>query len=464
MGLLPNLFLSLSMAFGGIGQVAAQPEVSPDTPQHGYKNFITALKSLCQTNRHILLGDSDHGSLEIMQLTADPRVLQAIKSCGSTLVLERETAQNEGYQPSQFPQDPEKEAASIRTVQSYLYKQGKLTYPVTGEWNETTPLVLYVFISKLQQAARLPEDGFYTEDVKKLIRKNNPGADKFIEALDYLKDQRVLKARPTLATLYQDIQFSALDSLSPLAADAKYDDKVSWLQFAEIWHAAKLNLPIVYPDYRQARVQGDPQVQEMWKRIIAGEADKSDAGTVYAQIRVNAELARDPKLRAAYLTLNRLVEESATPDSNRIIANNALRLLNGAPSVFKFGAGHMMMENDLNEMLPNSVTILLKATPDQRMSCSLTKKFGDTCKNAPQYVYDIQSDAMIKVEKGSVTEQAYTGMLRYHLTREEYDTAVRKIPADLRPHVLPYSEFDADPKNNVLPPNWMQSKKVYTFK
>lgn len=463
MSVLPQFLLSLGIAFGGAGQVAAQSDPQLPIPDHGYKNFITTLKTLCQTHKHILLGDTDHGSLEIMQLTANPEVLKAIKSCGSTLVHERETEQNEGYKLSRFETDPVRQTASIKEVQSYL-AQGELkNLPVTGKWDDLTPLALQLFISKQQQAARLPADGIYTEALGQIILKKNPATAKFVEALAYLEDQKVLPIRPTLKTMYQEIQLSA-GGLMPLQENADYAQKMGWLQYAEVYHAAKLNLPIIYPDYRQTKLADDPKAQAMLNKVISGDGDKSDAGGIYTEVKLMAELARDPKIRPPFVKLMAIVDESRTAASNQIIADNALRLLQGSPSVIKYGSGHMAMENDLDEMFPNSVTILLKARPDQKTPCTLSKTFQDTCKDAPQYVYDIESDTMTKVEKGTVSEQAYTGMLRYGYTRAEYDAAVKRLPADLKRFVPPHSEFDSDPNNNVLPANWLQTKKVYTFR
>lgn len=68
---------------------------------------------------------------------------------------------------------------------------------------------------------------------------------------------------------------------------------------------------------------------------------------------------------------------------------------------------------------------------------------------------------MTKIMKGEPSEQAYRSMVRYGITKQEYDRSIKAMPEDLRPYALPYSYYDSNPHNDGIPVNWLETDVIY---
>ena len=330
---------------------------------------------------------------------------------------------------------------------------------------------MYIAKGQLDSGFMKEPDGMYTEAFAyHFLAFSNAGArlKEMFAAIRYLDGAGVIPVKVTMMTQYQDVQENPELRMPVLPRGAAHSDVVGWYQYREIFNAAKVNLPVVFPDPRHKKMEADEEMSLLLNEVLYANPDRSPAGSIYDILHMDALLNKDVAKRRIGLKLEKLVEESLAPRTNQEIVDNTLRLAGGRSVVLKYGSLHFSGPNDMNEMMgPQAVTILLKHRPDQMMLCPMAKKTNlavGSCADTPQYVYDISSDAMGKIEKGSVAEQAYESMKRYSITPAEYAVAVGKLPTALKAYAFPYSEYDANPDNNRVPENWLATTRVYQFK
>lgn len=167
--------------FGAFGVVscASNPDrksapvaVDPALRGHPYANFIMTLKSLCKTDRDILLGDSNHSDPVIAELTSNRQVLAAMKECDRPFALERGIEENQGYPVPRYKADPQKLADSIAVIQSFL-KEGVLNpIIVNGMWDAPTDEAFSKFLSGMQERTGWNQDppGIYSPEFGAVLR------------------------------------------------------------------------------------------------------------------------------------------------------------------------------------------------------------------------------------------------------------------------------------------------------
>ena len=109
--LLAPLFLT---AF--LGVQGAQADTKTETSVSKHDSFYNGIKTLCKENKYVLLGDTNHTSVEIMELLADPKFTAAAQKCGA-LILEKAIEENEGY-PELKPLDSQIYVDAVVEVQS----------------------------------------------------------------------------------------------------------------------------------------------------------------------------------------------------------------------------------------------------------------------------------------------------------------------------------------------------------
>ncbi len=466
--------LSLAVSFGMAATCLDEAGAQPVGPSAGkYRNFITTLKSLCQKNKYVLLADTDHGALEILDLTTDSNVLQAIKECGGVYVVEKGIEENQGYRNAKITPDPAQLNAAIQHIQGYLAAHGIDNLKLNGEWDEATHAGFMNYVAKNQAASGFTKtpDGIYSAAfAHHFLEFSNAGQrlKDFFAAVKFLDDAGVLPVPSTAMTQYQDVQENPGLTMPPYPQGEPHTNLVNWYQQREIFNAAKVNLPLVFPDPRFKKMGDDAEMSQLLSDVLYANADRSPAGNIYDIIHMDARLNKDVPKRQVGLRLEIVGQESLSPRVNQEIVTNTLQLAGGKSAVIKYGALHFSAPHDMNEMLGgSSVTILLKHRPDQILLCPMekrTKLAWGSCEDSPHYVYDISRDSMDTTEKGSVTEKAYTSMLRTSITPAEYATAVAKLPPSLKAYAFPYSEYDADQNNDRVPQNWLSTTRVYQLK
>ncbi len=475
MSKLSGIITSVAIAFASTSAMTEEKLDPQNDETHRYSNFITTLKSLCKTHKNILLGDTNHSDPTILRLTADKDVLQTIKDCGATLVLEAGIEENEGYPEPKHEYNHQKIAESILIIQEYLQTIGFKDVEQTGVFDENTSIAFYDFIASSQKKLSWTEDheGIYSTEFAKILGDNAKNQDlNFLAAAEYLNGYGYfLPVRPTLHMEYQNIQdgyveYTGSEYLNaPELAENKHAAQLAQLDFDRRYYAAKMNLPLIYPDPRHQEWAKDPELQ----RTIA-DATNIDATTIIKQIKIMlesfAKANKDLSYRPLLLKSIKILKHSLSVETNQVIADNMKQLTAPNPIVILYGFAHMSESNDLDEMLEKSgktVTIMLKTHSDQKLLAEHSQKSNAifTGQDTPDYVYDISGNEMTKIETGKVSEQAYTSMLKYSITPEEYQAAFNELPDDLKPYALPYTEYDSDPDNNVVPDNWLETEYQY---
>jgi hypothetical protein len=465
------------------------PRDIPDDsePSHGYANFITTLASLCKTNKYILLGDTDHGAPVVREMTADPAVIQTLKDCGSTLVIEDGgIKENEGYKTPRYTPEPQQTRDSILTVQKFL-KQ-KFNDPdvnLTGVWDKETNKSFSTFITALNNsgdslsdlmASLSASESVYDPSIPQKITKDfGSGRDvkAFLKALKYLDETAQLPVKTTEKTKYQDIQaanganWTGREHLDdPKLADNRNLARALQAQLNRLYEAAMKGVPIVYPDPRHEELNKDMELASAIFETTYKKQIRTTDDEINLAMTLDARANKDLKFRQAFNRLSKLMEYSLSEPLNGQIAENIKALAGANPAVILYGSAHMTEARDLDEMLgqESAVTILLKTRRDQVFITDppgSRKKPTVTYEDTPQYIYDIHQDRMTKIMKGEPSEQAYRSMVRYGITKQEYDRSIKAMPEDLRPYALPYSYYDSNPHNDGIPVNWLETDVIY---
>ena len=126
----------------------------------------------------------------------------------------------------------------------------------------------------------------------------------------------------------------------------------------------------------------------------------------------------------------------------------------------------MLEQNDFDEMLGenDTVHILLRTNPGQvLMTVDMMEKTVAKMDDTPDFIYDISDDQTYEVTPGSLAEESYQASVSYVITPTDYEKAKAALPADLPPFALPYTEYDADPANDQVPANWLETERVFKF-
>jgi len=474
----PRLAVSVISAFWLVSCATTPPDekiepvdVDPALRGHPYANFITTLKSLCQTDKNILLGDSSHSDPAIVELTSDPVVLQTIKDCNRPFVLEAGIEQNTGYPAPKYELDPQKYTNSVETIQEAL-KAGGYDIDINGLWDDHTHEAFFNFIEQMQERYGWKQDpqGIYSGEFGALLRQNIPSQAliPFLDAMQYLDDTGQMPVPVTQHTLYQDIQADRVtrtgkDILdNPLFAKSPDFARIAQAEFDRVYYAAKLGLTLVYPDPRQREFLNDPEMSKLHTDLLYGRNDlATTAGEINQMVEEGAKLNKDISYRPLVMRMADILDKSLSRLYNQRIVDNMEDLTESSPTISLYGFYHMSGLDDFDEMMgqDQTVTILLQARPDQvffvpgHEMANVEVDIRDT----PNYIYRIYNDETIKIEEGGINEKEYRRMIRHSITPEEYQTAVDQLPHYLRGWALPYTEYDADMNNNVLPENWLET-------
>lgn len=479
MGSLSDIGVSLLTAFtvSASGVSEAAPDVAAAAGPSDRSNLIDVLKSECQENDHILLGDTNHADPSISFLMADPNVLQAMHDCDGTLVLEAGMAQNEKY-PEQIEVDMGKVKGAIFIVQAYLKTNGYENITPNSRLNLETTTALHHYISAEQDRVGIEHvtEGFYTQSLGEVLAEewNDHTPDdgfrkSFLDSLEYLKVSLALPEADTLAKKYQDLaegyinrtgqeysENSALSENMKTRAQAEFD---------RTHYAAQIGLPLVYPDPRHNELADDQEVAEHLHRFLFSDPIVTTQEKINLYIYRDALSHSDLDIRSVDARLSVLLEDSITVPINAEIVENAVTLSTTPKMFMLYGAAHMSEENDVNEMLgdDNTTSIMLFSDSDTEIFFGhpddpRADTYGS---DLPEYMYNIETDTVTQIIEGTPSEDAYRNKIRYSATPEEYQIAVDALSPELREYALPYSEYDADYNNNVIPYDWLETDTDY---
>lgn len=72
----------------GLAFAAASGAQEIKMPENKYSSFTSTLRDLCKKHKYVLIGDSNHASINLRRFFADTNILQAIKDCARPLVTE----------------------------------------------------------------------------------------------------------------------------------------------------------------------------------------------------------------------------------------------------------------------------------------------------------------------------------------------------------------------------------------
>ncbi len=461
MGKFSNIAGSLVVAFSlsAHGAETQEPDVSKQQTSK-YSGFITTMKSLCQTHDHILIGDTNHFAPEINELMSDKDFLQTIKDCNRPLVLERPVEENEGYRQLERFLTPEAEQELVSVIQEELGMRAD------GQWSYDVQQTLQDFIAEKQQELGWKEDelGIFSIAFANELSRVDPSQNKLLLAASHLKETSFKLDYVTLSMKYDDIQkgYRGAVKFDP-AAFGGDENMYRRVQAGEdqIFHAAKMDLPLVYIDSRAQDMRDDP---ELWNFILTYTSQiqiQTKDEMITQSIKDMAEYNRSLENRAVSARLKEFLDKSLST-SNRDIIDNLERLLPGQKTVVMYGSGHMMAAQDMNEMLGTEKTavIYLKPRPDTIRSI-YNPAMPEDNSDVPEYLYDIASDTMTKIEEGTPSEQAYKSLVDYVIMPEEYQQATQALSEELKPYALPYTEFDADLENNIMTDEWAYNGLQY---
>lgn len=446
-----------------------------------YENFISTLKSLCEDNTYILIGDTNHTSPKIMELVSNPYVLQAINECDKPLFLEAGTEENEGYPVPEYEGDDLSTLEAVRTVQAYLANNYFEGVEQNGYWDEATNDAFFALVVGIQdefpQLSDQPQ-GIYTSALGATLASQIDEADiegqSFLNALDYLDKIKMLPVPATQTTLYQDFQDNNVNYFGNeyLMTTGDYDtspsdEKNAQLTHDRVFHAASMGLPLKYPDIRyEGQLYKDPELTQSFT-FLYEQAYSHDLQTQQGMadfwVQMDAVMNANVDYRQGQAKLEEFLDKSVSVDVNQAIIDNVTALSDARGGVIIYGHGHMSQQNDFDEMLARkgpTATIMLKYAPDQLVSDEPKKQiFAD---DAPEYIYEIYSDNIIEIDRND-EDNAFEKMKRFHLLPEEYEAAIGKLPEELRPFAFPYSDYDADLENDIKPTDWLKDDKVYRF-
>jgi len=412
---------------------------------HPHAHFITTLKSLCETHKYILLGDIGHNDPAIVEVTANPDVLQAMKDCGGDLVLEDDLRHNQSDDVIEIAPFTDELLQKVIAVNSYLKYKGYLDSD-PNILDENAGNAFLKFMSDKQQELSWSQDFFgkYSPEFGDALIKSETdlsGPQK-LYLKKYLNDLYYAGQLPvpmTSATKYDAIQRGRLNCV-----DFESPNEIERLGHERLCYAAIIDLPLIYPDHRHALFEADHELDSVLKK-----------SQFMPKVRFDAQLNKDVSLRPAVVRLYDLLN---TEETNQIIADN-IALLTKSDVVFgKYGYAHMKGLNDLDEMLgqEQTVTIMLKARTGTKTFVDPT----DSVVDPPEYIYDMQNGQVIDV---SLNPESYSDMIVYGMTREEYDVAVDQLPEHLKPYALPYDMYDDRVENDSLSEDWLETDEVYRF-
>ncbi len=233
-----------------------------------------------------------------------------------------------------------------------------------------------------------------------------------------------------------------------------------------IYNAAKIDLRLIYPDvrYTESALGQDEDVSDVFDALydLAYEVDMGNTQEyINFQIQLEALFNAAVEYRPALHKLENILNGEYLQVSNQQIIDNVKKFSEGKPVAMLYGYGHIKQNNDFDEMLDdeNSVTIVLKPHEDQ----VLWKDYPDDQIDIPEYIYQIENDKIIDLEKSEESERIYGRLLReeHVYTKAEYDTAIGSLADELKKYAFPYTEYDGNPENDTIPENWIETETVY---
>lgn len=459
MGAIQNTIMSLAIVFSAQALAEAKEQPQP------YQGFITTLKSLCAENKNILIGDSNHSDPAILELISNPDVIQAMKECNRPLVLEMPVEENEGYRHIDNLLSEAELTPIIKSVQR------SLGFPQqTGKWTEELGWAVSEFIAQKQQEIGWTKDrpGVYSHSFAVQLSKSALHKDLSM-ALYQLKKGSNLLDPYTLGMYYEDTREFNGERIVLSAEELggnEHAARLEQLRHDIIYNAAQKSLRLFFADSDMDSSEIDPEVAEIINEAIYESPVLTTQDSINYIIKTDAKANRDVHSRAAFKRAETFLEKRIGISNDEIVSN--IKSFSGYEQgiLMLYGAGHMLEQNDFDEMLgeKNTVHILLRTSPDQVLMTVDTKdKTAAKMDDTPHFIYDISDDQTYEVTPGSPAEESYQASVSYVITPADYERARAALPADLQSFAFPYTEYDADPANDQVPENWLETQRVYQF-
>ncbi len=447
----------------------------------GRQNLISTIKALAKTHKYIVFGDTNHTSVEVREMLADPTLLKAISDSGIKVVIkEGDVSQNQGFDPIKYPADPAQMKLIVPFLQDAILAEGisvqKTDTLDLQTWNGIFEYVKALKTSKYWGQGWTGDDtGFYSYEFLEHLKKKLQQTEKqdghsdstkilayFVNCLAYIKDTGQARVPTTSTTDFQEIceDGKSVDTIASERVASYHADRPDlakrWIR-AETQFLASLcaaQMKVFYPDENLGEMSSDPEVVDYFATITE-RASIDDVP--YLTVMLDAELRAKPELKRAAVKLEKYMKDRLSERVNGHIAENGKKLSDNAPAIFIYGSGHLDRKNDIDEMLgqDQTATIILIGKSREQIVEDV-KNYDPSKLDLPEFYYNVDSDDMVAVKGSRSGETSFRSRFRTSLTRQEYNDAVRRLPAELKPFAMPYSEYDGNPSNNVFPENWLE--------